>query len=147
MRGRFSKNIEEQNFKMADVQYFLREIEKAKYFDSVLRELSDENIQDLVNQFSEELIKIEQGGNLNCWRHKVFVNGSCNEFPNETKDHLSSFKNFAGFSNHQINLMIRHLNSLTKNHLYAIQVLLPELIELLIKNVFNISYVKRPTNI
>ena len=72
-------------------------------------------------------------------RHKVFLYGSCEEYPNQSKLQLSNFDKFAGFSNNQIKIMISFLQRITEDQDYALQVLLPELIELLLINIFTLS--------
>ena len=52
---------------------------------------------------------------------------------------LISFDKLARFSNDQIKIMIPFLQHITEDHNYALQVVLPELIELLLVNIFTIS--------
>ena len=80
------------------------------------------------------------GGKCDSWRHKVFLHGSCEEYPNQSKPQLINFDKFVGFSNDQIKMMISFLQRITEDHDYALQVLLPELIELLFLKKLNNSY-------
>ena len=79
------------------------------------------------------------GEKYDCWRHKVFLYGSCEEYPNQSKLQLINFDKFAGFSNNQIKMMISFLQRITEDHDYVLQVLLPELMVLLLVNKFTIS--------
>ena len=83
------------------------------------------------------------GEKYDCWRHKVFLYGSCEEYPNQSKLQLINFDKFAGFSNNQIKIMISFLERITEDHDYALQVLLPELIELLLINIFTLLFLKK----
>ena len=69
--------------------------------------------------------------------------GSCEEYPNQLKLQLINFDKFAGFSNNQIKIMISFLQRITEDHDYALQVLLPELIELLLINIFTLLFLKK----
>ena len=72
----------------------LQEIQQAEYFDSVLTRLS---IQDLEkSQYNLEI------NTKDCWRHKVFLHGSCEIYTNHSKSQLINFDKFAGFSNDQL---------------------------------------------
>ena len=79
------------------------------------------------------------GEKYDCWRHKVFLYGSSEEYPNQSKLQLINFDKFAGFSNNQIKMMISFLQRITEDHDYVLQVLLPELMVLLLVNKFTIS--------
>ena len=79
------------------------------------------------------------GEKYDCWRHEVFLYGSCEEYPNQSKLQLINFDKFAGFSNNQIKMMISFLQRITEDHDYVLQVLLPELMVLLLVNKFTIS--------
>ena len=82
-------------------------------------------------QFEDQMTEIEIGQKYDCWRHKVFLQGSCEKYPNhQSKLQLSNFDKFAGFSNNQINIIISFLQHITEDQDY-------ELIELLI-NIFTI---------
>ena len=70
---------------------------------------------------------------------KSFSTGSCEEYPNQSKVQLINFDKFVGFSNDEIKIMIYFLQRITEDHNYALQVLLPGLIELLLVNIFTIS--------
>ena len=74
-----------------------------------------------------------------CWRHKVFLQGLCEEHPNQSKLQLINFDKFAKFSNDQIRITMFFLQHITEDYDYVLQVLLPELIELLLVNIFTIS--------
>ena len=74
-----------------------------------------------------------------CWRNKVFLHGSSEEYRNQSKLQLINFEKCAGFSNDQIKMMISFLQHVTEHHDYALQVLISELIELLSVNIFTIS--------
>ena len=69
--------------------------------------------------------------------------GSCEEYPNQLKLQLINFDKFAGFSNNQIKIMISFLERITEDHDYALQVLLPDLIELLLINIFTLLFLKK----
>ena len=121
---------------MAVLTQFFREIQRAEYFDSILARFS---IEDLENQFEDQMREIVIGEKYDCWRHKVFLYGSCEEYPNQSKLQLINFDKFAGFSNNQIKIMISFLQRITEDQDYTLQVLLSELIELLLINIFTIS--------
>ena len=71
------------------------------------------------------------------WRHKVFFHGSCEENTNQSKLKLTNVDKFVGFSNDQIiKMIISFLQRFTEDHDYASHLLLPELIELLLINIF-----------
>ena len=125
---------------MADLTQFFREIQRAEYFDSILARLSIEDLEKMTMQFEDQMKEIVIGEKYDCWRHKVFLYGSCEEYPNQSKLQLINFDKFAGFSNNQIKIMISFLQSITEEDPdYALQVLLPEFIELLLINIFTIS--------
>ena len=124
---------------MADLTQFFREIQRVEYFDSILARLSIEDLEKMTMQFEDQMKEIVIGEKYDCWRHKVFLYGSCEEYPNQSKLQLSNFDKFAGFSNNQIKIMISFLQRITEDQDYALQVLLPELIELLLINIFTIS--------
>ena len=117
------------SFKMADLTQFFREIERAEYFDSILVRLSIEDLEKMTMQFEDQMKEIVIGEKYDCWRHKVFLYGSCEEYPNQSKLQLINFDKFAGFSNNQIKMMISFLQRITEDHDYVLQVLLPELIK------------------
>ena len=68
--------------------------------------------------------------------NKVFLHELYEEYPNQLKLQSINFKKFSGFSNDQIKMMILFLQRITENHDYVLQVLLPELTELLLVNTF-----------
>ena len=70
---------------------------------------------------------------------KFFCKGSCEEYPNQSMLQLINLDKFAGFSIDQIKMMISFLQPITEDHDYALQVLLPELMVLLLVNIFAIS--------
>ena len=127
------------SFNMADLTHFFREIQRVEYFDSILARLSIEDLEKMTMQFEDQMKEIVIGEKYDCWRHKVFLYGSCEEYPNQSKRQLINFDKFAGFSNNQIKMMISLLQRITEDHDYALQVLLPEFIELLLINIFTIS--------
>ena len=124
---------------MADLTQFFREIQRAEYFDSILARLSIEDLEKMTMQFEDQMKEIVIGEKYDCWRHKVFLYGSCEEYPNQSKLQLINFDKFAGFSNNQIKMMISFLQRITQDHDYVLQVLLPELMVLLLVNKFTIS--------
>ena len=124
---------------MADLTQFFREIQRAEYFDSILARLSIEDLEKMTMQFEDQMKEIVIGEKYDCWRHKVFLYGSCEEYPNQSKLQLINFDKFAGFSNNQIKMMISFLQRITEDHDYVLQVLLPELMVLLLVNKFTIS--------
>ena len=124
---------------MADLTQFFREIQRAEYFDSILARLSIEDLEKMTMQFEDQMKEIVIGEKYDCWRHKVFLYGSCEEYPNQSKLQLINFDKFAGFSNNQIKMMISFLQRITEDHDYALQVLLLELMVLLLVNKFTIS--------
>ena len=124
---------------MADLTQFFREIQRAEYFDSILARLSIENLEKMTMQFEDQMKNLVIGEKYDCWRHKVFLYGSCEEYPNQSKLQLINFDKFAGFSNNQIKMMISFLQRITEDHDYVLQVLLPELMVLLLVNKFTIS--------
>ena len=79
------------------------------------------------------------GEKCSCWRHKVFLHRSFEEYPNQSKLQLINFDKFAGYSNDQIKMMISILQRITEDHDYALQVHLPELSELLLVIIFTLS--------
>ena len=115
---------------MADITQFFREIQRADYFDFILARLSIEDLEKMTMQFEDQMKEIVIGEKYDCWRHKVFLYGSCEEYPNQSKLQLSNFDKFAGFSNNQIKIIISFLQHITEDQDY-------ELIELLI-NIFTI---------
>ena len=124
---------------MADLTQFFREIQRAEYFDSILARLSIEDLEKMTMQFEDQMKEIVIGEKYDCWRHKVFLYGSCEEYPNQSKLQLINFDKFAGFSNNKIKMMISFLQRITEDHDYVLQVLLPELMVLLLVNKFTIS--------
>ena len=112
------------SFNMADLTQFFREIQRAEYFDSILARLSIEDLEKMTMQFEDQMKEIVIGEKYDCWRHKVFLYGSCEEYPNQSKLQLINFDKFAGFSNNQIKMMISFLQRITEDHDYALQVLL-----------------------
>ena len=90
-------------------------------------------------QFEDEIKATLTGEKYNCWRNKVFLYGSCEEYPNQSKLKLINFNKFAGFSNNQIKIKISFLQRITEDHDFVLQILLPELIKLLLGNLFTIS--------
>ena len=124
---------------MADLTQFFREIQRAEYFDSILARLSIEDLEKMTMQFEDQMKEIVIGEKYDCWRHKVFLYGSCEEYPNQSKLQLINFDKFAGFSNNKIKMMISFLQRITEDHDYVLQVLLPELMVLLLVNKFAIS--------
>ena len=124
---------------MADLTQFFREIQRVEYFDSILARLSIEDLEKMTMQFEDQMKEIVIGEKYDCWRHKVFLYGSCEEYPNQSKLQLINFDKFAGFSNNQIKMMISFLQRITEDHDYVLQVLLPELMVLLLVNKFTIS--------
>ena len=116
---------------MAVLTQFFREIQRAEYFDSILARLSIEDLEKMTMQFEDQMREIVIREKYDCWRHR--------EYPNQSKLQLSNFDKFAGFSNNQIKIMISFLQRITEDQDYALQVLLPELIELLLINIFTIS--------
>ena len=124
---------------MADISVFLREVERANHFDTVIRDISSEEIQGLVSKYENELISILQGENEDCWRDKIFKHGSSEKFPDRTRLYLKNFDKFGGFSNSQIKILILMLHNITDNLDYAVEVLLPEIIYIIIKDMFTLS--------
>ena len=51
---------------------------------------------------------------------------------------LINFDKFVGFSNDQIKMMISFLHQIMEDHDFALQVVFPERIELLLVNIFTI---------
>ena len=73
------------------------------------------------------------------WHYKVFFHGSCEENTSQSKLKLTNVDRFVGFSNGQIiKMMISFLQRFTEGHDYASHVLYPELIELLLVDIFTI---------
>ena len=69
----------------------------------------------------------------------MFFYGSCEENANHLKLKLTKVDKFVGFFNDEIiRMMISFLQCFTEDHDYASHVLLPELIELLLVNIFTI---------
>ena len=61
-----------------------REIQRAEYFDSILARSSIEDLEKMAMQFEDQIEEIIIGEKYDCWRHKVFLYGSC-EYPNQSK--------------------------------------------------------------
>ena len=122
-----------------DLTQFFREIQRAEYFDSILARLPNEDLKKITMQFEDQTKEIVIGEKYDCWRHKVFLYRSCEEYSNQSTLQLINFDKFAGFCNDQIKIMISFLQRITEDHNYALQVLLPGLIELLLVNIFTIS--------
>ena len=125
------------SFNMADLPEFFREIQKAEYFDSILACLSIKDLEKITIPFKDQMKEILIGEKSDCWRYKFFLHGSCEEYPNQSKLQLINFDKFTGFFNDQIKMMTSFLQRITEDH--TLQVLLPELIELLLVNIFTIS--------
>ena len=70
------------SFNMADLTQFFREIERAEYFDSILARLSIEDLEKMTMQIEDQMKEIVIGEKYDCWRHKVFLYGPCEEYPN-----------------------------------------------------------------
>ena len=124
---------------MANINVFLGEIERANHLDSVVRNLSSEQTRELVNTFKNHLSRIFQGEIEDCWRDKIYKNGSSELFPDRTREYLQNFDKFGGFSNNQIKFIISLLRDITDDLDYALEVLLPEVIYLIIKDMFELS--------
>ena len=124
---------------MADLTQFFSEIQRAEYFDFILARLSIEDLEKMTMQFEDQIKEIVTGEKYHCCRHKVFLYGSCEKYSNQSKLQLSNFDKFARYSNNQIKIMISFLQRTTEDQDYSLQVLLPELIELLLINIFTIS--------
>ena len=82
--------------------------------------LSIEDLEKITIQFEDQMKEIVIGQKYDCWRHKVFLYGSCEEYPNQSNLQLISFDKFAGFSNDQIKTMISFLQRITEDHNYAL---------------------------
>ena len=90
-------------------------------------------------QFEDQMKEIVTGEKYDFWRHKVFLYESCEKYPNQSKLQLINFHKFSGFSNNQIKIIISFLQCIAEDHDYVLLVLLPELIELLLINIFTVS--------
>ena len=71
------------SFNMAVLTQFFREIQRVEYFDSILARLSIEDLEKMTMQFEDQMREIVTGEKYDCWRHKVFLYGSCEEYPNQ----------------------------------------------------------------
>ena len=117
------------DFSMADLTVFFREIQRDEYFDSILARLSMKNLEKVTIQYEDQMKEILIGE----------ICEECEEYPNQSMLQLINFDKFAGFSIDQIKMMISFLQPITEDHDYALQVLLPELMVLLLVNIFTIS--------
>ena len=124
------------SFNMADLTQFFGEIQRAEYFDSILARLSIEDLEKMTMQFEDQMKEIVLGEKYDCWRHKVCLYGSCEEYLNQSKLQLINFDKFAEFSNNQIKIMISFLQRIVEDRDYALQVLLAKLLLLLLLLLF-----------
>ena len=91
------------SFNMADLTEFFREIQKAEYFDSILVRLSVKEIDNTIPiKFEDQVKEILIGEKWDCWRQKVLLYGSCEEYHKQSKLQLINFDKFSGFFNDQI---------------------------------------------
>ena len=65
------------SFNMADLTQFLKEIQRAEYFDSILARLSIEDLEKITMQFEDQMKEIVIGEKYDYWCHKVFLYGVC----------------------------------------------------------------------
>ena len=114
-----------------------REIQANEYFVTVLAHLLIQNLEKITIPFEDQIkININQ---REIWHYKVFFHGSCEENTSQSKLKLTNVDRFVGFSNGQIiKMMISFLQRFTEGHDYASHVLYPELIELLLVDIFTI---------
>ena len=114
-----------------------REIQANEYFVTVLAHLLIQNLEKITIPFEDQIkININQ---REIWHYKVFFHGSCEENTYQSKLKLTNVDRFVGFSNGQIiKMMISFLQRFTEGHDYASHVLYPELIELLLVDIFTI---------
>ena len=75
---------------------------------------------------------------IDCW-DIVYKKGACEKFPNKTREYMKNFDKFGGFTNNQIKTIIFMLRTVTEDLDYALEVLLPEVIFFIIKDLFDIS--------
>ena len=83
MRG---KNIHFQHGGF-NITHFFGELQRAKYFDSILARLSIEDLEKITMQFEDQIKDIVIGEKYDCWRHKVFLYGSCKEYVLEARQY------------------------------------------------------------
>ena len=115
---------------------FQKEIENAKKFDSVLFNLKD---KDLHNFFLKRKYEIQNIKCRNCWRHNVFYNNHCDEFPNRCKDNLHYHVEFGGYTDNQLTLLLKWVLDFSEDILYNFLVLLPETLIILTQEIFGVS--------
>ena len=122
-----------------DISAFFRDIERAKYYDAIIKDLPCEKIEELVSKSKSHLLKVSRGEIPDCWRDIVYKKGACEKFPNKTREYMKNFDKFGGFTNNQIKTIIFMLRTVTEDLDYALEVLLPEVIFFIIKDLFGIS--------
>ena len=118
---------------------FFRDIERAKHYDTIIKDFPCEKIEELVSKSKSYLLKVSRGEILDCWRDIVYKKGACEKFPNKTREYMKNFDKFGGFTNNQIKTIIFMLRTVTEDLDYALEVLLPEVIFFIIKDLFGIS--------
>ena len=125
---------------MADISVFFRDIERAKHYDAIIKDLPCEKIEELVSKSKSHLLKVSRGEIPDCWRDIVYKKGACEKFPNKTREYMKNFDKFGGFTNNQVKTIIFMLRTVTENLDYALELLLPKVIFFIIKDLFGISF-------
>ena len=118
---------------------FFRDIERVKRYDAIIKDFPCDKIEELVSKSKSHLLKVSRGEIPGCWRDIIYKKGACEKFLNKTRECMKNFDKFGGFTNNHIENYIFMLRTVTEDLDYALEVLLPEVIFFIIKDLFGIS--------
>ena len=118
---------------------FFRDIERVKRYDAIIKDFPCDKIEELVSKSKSHLLKVSRGEIPGCWRDIIYKKGACEKFLNKTRECMKNFDKFGGFTNNQIENYIFMLRTVTEDLDYALEVLLPEVIFFIVKDLFRIS--------
>ena len=125
---------------MADISVFFRDIETAKHYDAIIKDLLREKIEELLSKSKSHLLKASRSQIADCWRDIVYKKSACEKFPNKTREYMKNSDKFGGFTNNQVKPIIFMLRTVTEDLDYALELLLPKVIFFIIKDLFGISF-------
>ena len=72
-----AKKYQKKKFKTADISVFFRDIERAKHYDAITKDLPCEKIEELVSKSKIHLLKVSRSEIRDCWRDIVYKKGAC----------------------------------------------------------------------
>ena len=79
---------------MADISVFLRDTERAKHYDAIIKDLPCEKIEELVSKSKSHLLKGSRSEIPDCGRDIVYKKSACEKFPNKTKEYMKNLDKF-----------------------------------------------------